>query len=141
MIKQISVFISNQVGRLSDITAILADAGIDIRALSLADTADYGILRLIVDRPDYAVEILKHNGIAVRETPVIAARLEDKSGSLNRVLSLLNDAKINLFYAYAFISPVGGGACVILRPEEREKTEELLTANGIELMKPEEIHR
>ncbi len=92
LIDQISVFVANQPGRLTDITGILSGAGIDIRALSLADTTDFGILRLIVSSPEKAESELRASGLTVRKTKVIAAKLEDKPGSLHSVLKVLKES-------------------------------------------------
>ncbi len=140
-IDQISVFLANQTGRLADVTAVLAAEGIDIRAMSLAETEEYGVLRMIVDNPSLAVEKLRAAGIAVRVTPVIAAKFGDEPGALNSVLNTLNKALVSVTYAYAFISPVGGGACVVLRTEDCGKAAAVLSENGIELMKAEDIHK
>ena len=140
-IDQIAVFLANQTGRLADVTAVLAEENVDIRAMSLAETEEYGVLRMIVDNPALAVEKLREKGVAVRVTPVIAAKFGDEPGALNRVLKILNDACVSITYAYAFISPVGGGACVVLRTENCGKAAAVLVENGIELMKAEDIHK
>lgn len=140
-IDQISVFLANQTGRLADVTEVLSRENIDIRAMSLAENEEYGVLRIIVNDPGLAVEKLRAAGIAVRVTPVIAAKFGDEPGALNKVLSVLNDACVSLIYAYAFISPVGGGACVVLRTGDCGKAAGVLEANGIELMKAEDIHK
>ncbi|MBR5519844.1 MAG: acetolactate synthase [Clostridia bacterium] len=141
LIDQISIFVSNQHGRLTDITSVLVDAGIDIRALSLADTTEFGILRLIVSDPDAAEEALKGRNVIVRKTKVIAALLDDKPGALNSVLKVLTDVNISIEYAYAFITPKDDDACVILRVEENERAIKTLTENGVKLLAPEDIYR
>ena len=140
-IDQISVFLANQTGRLADVTKVLARESIDIRAMSLAEAEEYGVLRMIVDRPTLAVEKLREAGVAVRVTPVIAAKFGDEPGAVANVLTILNDAGVSVTYAYAFISPVGGGACVVLRTEDCGKAAAVLNENGIELMKSEDIHK
>lgn len=141
LIDQISIFVANQPGRLTEITSILANAGIDIRALSLADTTDFGILRLIVNDPVGAEEALKKHGLTVRKTKVIAAKLDDAPGALHRVLKILTNCGISVEYAYAFITRKNDDACVILRVEENEKAVQTLSANGINLLEAEQIYK
>ena len=105
LIDQISVFVANQPGRLTEITGILSSADIDIRALSVADTSDFGILRLIVNDPAKTVSLLRANGITAKLTKVIAARLDDTPGALHSVLKSLTAAGIPVEYAYAFSPP------------------------------------
>lgn len=140
-IDQISVFLANQTGRLADVTDVLAAEKVDIRAMSLAETEEYGVLRMIVDDPTRAVEKLRQAGVAVRVTPVIAARFDDEPGAMAKVLKTLNDACISVTYAYAFISPVCGGAAAVLRTNDCGRAAAVLTEKGIELMKAEDIHK
>jgi len=139
-INQISVFIENRPGRLSAITKVLAENNIDIRALSLADTTNFGILRLIVDKPSDAERILKDNGFTVSVTKVIAVRVEDKPGGMYRLLDLLYNASITVEYAYAFIARKENGAFVILRVEDNEKAADCLMSGGFELLSAEEVY-
>lgn len=104
MIRQLSVFIENKPGRLSGVTGALADAGINIHALSIADTTDFGILRLIVSNPDEAKDVLKKSGFTVKATEVVAVALTHKPGSLSGVLKELEKADISIEYMYAFTS-------------------------------------
>lgn len=140
-VDQISVFIANQTGRLADVTQVLADNGIDIRAMSLAETEEYGVLRMILDKPSLAVEKLREAGVAVRVTPVIAAKFGDEPGELANVLKILNDAGVSVTYAYAFVSPLGGGAAAVLRTDDSSRAAALLSEKGVELMKAEDIHK
>lgn len=141
LIDQISIFVANQPGRLTEITSMLANAGIDIRALSLADTTDFGILRLIVNDPVAAEKTLKQHGLTVRKTKVIAAKLDDEPGALHRVLKILKDRGISVEYAYAFITRKNDDACVILRVEENDEAVQALSANGINLLEAEQIYK
>jgi len=102
--KQISVFLENKAGRLADITGVLAGGGIDIKALSIADTNDFGILRLIVDRPADALSALKASGFMVRETPVVGLKIDHKPGGLHRVLKLMEEYGIFIEYMYDLLS-------------------------------------
>ena len=138
-ISQISVFVENRPGRLADITAVLAENGIDIRALSIADTSDYGILRLIVNNPDDAVLVLKKEGMTASATQVLGIAIPDEPGVFAKAIRVLADADISVEYAYAFITPNIGKAYVIIRVENNEKAAAALTRAGIELIDQAEI--
>ncbi len=138
-ISQISVFVENRPGRLADITAVLAENGIDIRALSIADTSDYGILRLIVNNPDDAVLVLKKEGMTASATQVLGIAIPDEPGGFAKAIRVLADADISVEYAYAFITPNIGKAYVIIRVENNEKAAATLTRAGIELIDQAEI--
>lgn len=138
-IKQISVFVENRAGRLADITGILADNKIDIRALSIADTTDYGILRLIVNNPDSAVAELKKAGLTVSATEVLGVEVDDAPGGFARVVRVLSDKGISVEYAYAFITPEIGCAYVILRVENNLTAEEVLSDAGVKLISQKDI--
>lgn len=138
-IKQISVFVENRAGRLADITGILADNKIDIRALSIADTTDYGILRLIVNNPDSAVAELKKAGLTVSATEVLGVEVDDAPGGFARVVRVLSDKGISVEYAYAFITPEIGSAYVILRVENNLTAEEVLSDAGVKLISQKDI--
>ena len=131
IIHQISVFIENKPGRLTEIVSSLSEKGIDIRALSIADTTDFGILRLIVNDPELAMRILKDEGVTVSKTQVIGVRMADRAGALAEVLAILRDAKIAVEYAYAFITHSKSDACVVLRVEDNESAIRALSAHGI----------
>ncbi len=138
IINQISVFIENKEGRLSELLSILADKNIDIRALSIADTADFGILRLIVNEPELAMDTLVNECVTVSKTQVIGVKLNDAPGALAKVLTVLSNNNIGVEYTYAFITHSKNEACVILRVEDNGKAIEVLTQNNIELIR--EIH-
>lgn len=131
IVKQISVFIENDTGRLAEITQVLGKNGISIKALSLADTTKFGILRLIVDQPDKAETALKEVGMTVAITEVIAVPILDEPGGLARVLTTLENANISVEYVYAFVGSHAGNAYVILRVEDNEKAASILKENGI----------
>ena len=130
-IKQLSVFVENTQGRLADITAKIAEANIDIRALSLADTTDFGILRLIVDKPEEAVLILKESGLTVSLTNVIAIGIDDTPGGFAKAVRVLANSDISIEYLYAFVSRSDNLAYVILRVEDNDKAVKVLTEGGI----------
>lgn len=133
-VKQISVFIENRSGRLREVADVLGKNSINIRALSLADTSDYGILRLIVDRPASAVGILKTAGFTLSETDVIAVEVCDKPGGLAEVLDVLGDAGINVEYMYAFVEKSSNNAVMIFRIEDVDSAIETLKNKNITML-------
>ncbi|MDR3115343.1 MAG: ACT domain-containing protein [Treponema sp.] len=130
-IKQISVFLENNVGRLGEVTGVLARAGINIRAISIADTADFGILRLIVDNTEAALRALRAGGFTIRETNVAAVEIQDSPGSLAQVMELFQKSKVNIEYLYASLSGKAGKAVVIFKLEDHEKGLQIVTENGL----------
>lgn len=141
LIKQISVFVENKSGRLSDILNVIGKNGIDISALSIADTTDFGIVRMIVNDPDKAAEILKSNNLVVKVTDVIALAVADKSGGLAGEIEKLKNAGISIEYMYAFIGKSDKGALVIVRVENPEKALEVLKDENVTVVSPEEVYR
>lgn len=139
-VKQISVFLENKSGRLAAVTRTLADANINIRALSIADTSDFGILRLIVDKPDLAFRVLHDNSFTVSTTEVIAVEMPDQPGGLADVLQILDTKAINLEYLYAFVGQANHKALNIFRVEQIDLAIEVLTKNGIKLLSGEEVY-
>lgn len=139
-IKQLSVFVENKPGRLAEITETLAGAGVDIRAISVADTSDFGILRVIVDKPDDAVKALKENGMTVSLTDVIAVGIEDVPGSFAKSVRVLADGGLTIEYMYAFVSRDKGRAYIIIRADNGAKAAEILTASGVRILTPEELY-
>jgi len=138
-IKQISIFIENLQGRLADILEDIAKSGIDIRALSLADTTNFGILRLIVDKPHEAEKVLRQAGYTVSLTAVIAIEIDDTPGSLAKALRVLSDNNISIEYLYAFISKKKGCASVILRVDDGDKAVGVLDGNGAVFLSDRDI--
>ncbi|MDR2770924.1 MAG: ACT domain-containing protein [Clostridiales Family XIII bacterium] len=139
-IDQLSVFVENSPGRLAEITGILGDAGIDLRAMSIADTKDFGILRVIVSEPVRALEVLRAADCVVSVTPVLAVSIEDAPGSLSRVLRVLADAGISIEYIYAFITRKTGNAYVIFRVEDNERAIDAFAAHGVNTVGAAEIY-
>lgn len=140
-IKQISIFVENKPGRLADITAMLARKNIDIRALSIADTTDYGILRLIVSNPDSAVVAIREEGLTASSTEVLAIGIPDEPGGFASAIKVLADAGIGVEYAYAFITPEKGSAYVIIRVENNAAAGEVLAKAGIKLIEQNDIFK
>mgnify|MGYP003401125373 CR=1 FL=1 len=141
LIKQLSIFVENRPGRLSAITKLLEVNEIDIRALSIADTRDFGILRLIVNDPDKALAALKGADYSVTLTNVIAIGIDDKPGGLAGAMEILYQNNISVEYMYAFISKFDDTAFVILRVENNDKAATALQENGIRILTSEEIYK
>ena len=140
LVKQISVFLENKFGRLADVASCLAREEIDIRALSIADTSDFGILRLIVNKPDEALEALKKDGFAVSTTEVIAVLIPDNPGGLAQVLEFFKDKNIDIEYMYAFISKTENKAIVILKIDATQEALDVLKENNIEMLESREVY-
>jgi hypothetical protein len=140
LIKQISIFIPNKKGSLSQLTDILIAHKIDIRAIAVFDTTEFGILRIVVDDPDRAIEVLNKEGIVAKVSKVIAVEPEDKPGSLNQIFSILRDADINIEYIYSFIMRKKEMPYIVLKVDHQEKAVEELTINGINVINKEEIY-
>ncbi|MCD6221097.1 ACT domain-containing protein [bacterium] len=139
MITQLSIFLENRLGRLLEVVSLLGENNINIRALSLADKANYGILRIIVDKRKQAAGILKGNNFSVNETDVIAAEVDDKPGGLASVLKIFVENGINVEYMYAFVEKTGEKALVVFRVENPGKGEEILKKNNIKVLNENEI--
>jgi hypothetical protein len=133
-IKQISIFLENKSGRLARVTRVLSENKINIRALSIADTTDFGILRLIVDNPDFAHKTLKEAGLSVNVTDVIAVEIADTPGGLADPLEYLRDAGINIEYLYAFLTRASEAALVVFRVEQIDEAIKVLQDKGINIL-------
>ncbi len=140
-VEQISVFLENKAGRLAEVTKVLGEGGINIRALSLADTTDFGILRLIVDQYDKAREILKQHGFTVGKTEVVAIEVPDHPGGLAWVLQILSDSDVNVEYMYAFVQHSGKNAVIIFRFDNLERAIELLQQQGVRIYSGQEVYQ
>ncbi|MBQ7365326.1 MAG: hypothetical protein IJW46_06985 [Clostridia bacterium] len=138
-ISQLSVFVENKQGSMSGIAEALAEAGIDIRALTIADTTDFGILRLIVRDPENAKKMLQEKNFVVTVNQVIGVEVPDRVGGLAKVLRILDDALINIEYMYDFLAIKEEKAYIIIRVENNAKTVELLQQNGIRCISDEDI--
>lgn len=140
LIKQLSIFVENKSGRVAQIAAVIAGAGIDIRALSIADTTDFGILRLIVDKPERAEQVLKDAGMTVSLTNVIAIGFPDQPGGFAGAMKALADRSIDIEYMYAFNSRNDGRACIILCASDSAAALDALRAGGVEILPEERIY-
>ncbi|MBR5447448.1 MAG: ACT domain-containing protein [Clostridia bacterium] len=130
-INQISVFLENRKGQLAEITRLLADNGIDMRAISIAETADYGILRIIVDDTQRASDILHDNGNILTLTPVTVVGVTDEPAALSKLLTLLAGSGVDIVYMYSLFTHTNGKAYMVFRVADKDKLSEVLKANGI----------
>lgn len=133
-VQQISIFLENRVGRLQQVAQTLAANDINIRALSLADTSDFGILRLIVNRPGDATRILRDAGFTVRENEVIAVEVDDRPGGLAHILELFSTAGISVEYMYAFVERKSDNAVMVFRVESVPRAIKTLQDAGVSLL-------
>ncbi|MFZ5647736.1 MAG: ACT domain-containing protein [Bacillota bacterium] len=139
-IKQISVFLENKSGRLAKVTRVLGENSLNIRALSIADTTDFGILRLIVNDPDTAYKVLKEAGFSVNSTDVIAVEIPDVPGGLAAPLECLRDSCINIEYLYAFLTRASKAALVVFRVEQIDEAIKVLQDKGIKILNGSEVY-
>jgi len=132
-IKQISVFLQNTIGRMSEVTKTLAKAEINLRAISIADTADFGILRLVVDKTDEAVAALTAAGFTARLTNVVAVEVEDVPGSLSKLMEVFQQSNVNIEYLYSSLEGQVGKAVVIILLQDHEKGQKILNEKGFKM--------
>lgn len=133
-IKQLSVFVENKKGSLHEITDVLAKNNIDLRSMCLADTHDFGIVRIITDEPERAKAILQNEGHAANVREVVAFAVPDAPGGLATVLSLLESRGVNIEYLYALVTKTPGKAYAVMRTDDTENTEEILNRSDIEVL-------
>lgn len=138
-VEQISIFIENKSGRLAEVCGILGDAGVNIRALSLADTSDFGILRLIVKDSEKALKVLREHHFTVSKTDVIGVEVPDSPGGLSTILQILDKNNVNVEYMYAFVERSGDNAVIIFRFDNVDDAISVLTKNGINILRSEKI--
>jgi hypothetical protein len=139
-VEQIAIFLENRSGRLAEITGILAEKGINIRAMSLADTSDFGILRLIVNDTENARRVLKDKGFTVGTTDVVVVEVKDKPGGLANVLQIIKKADLNIEYMYAFTQKSGETGLIIFRFEKIDAAVDALVKAGVRLLSGEEVY-
>jgi len=139
-VQQIAIFLENRSGRLADISHILSSQGINIRALSLADTADFGILRLVVDDTTKAKSILKENGFTVGITDILAVEVPDKPGGLDSILQVVKDASLDVEYMYAFTQKSGEVGILLFRFDDLEGAIDIFQKAGVRLLAGEKVH-
>lgn len=138
-VKQLSVFVQNKKGALAEVLKTIADANVEIRALSIADTNDFGILRVITDNNEKATLCLAEHHFVSSVTEVVAARIDDRPGGLAAAVDALQTADINVEYVYAFVAQTKNHACVVFRVDNNALAEKTLVSNGFELISQEEI--
>lgn len=141
IIKQLSVFVENKKGRLASITEALAQNDIDISSLSLADTSEFGILRLIVNKPDEAKKVLNDIGVVVKITDVVAVVMDDVPGGVASALKVLSDNDIAVEYMYACVGKTTGKALMVVRVKNIQDAEDALSAKGFAAVNPADIYR
>ena len=140
-VRQVSVFLENKSGRLYEACKCLAEAKVNIRALSIAETADYGVLRLIVNDPGKAMEVMSENRFTVSETEVIAVEVPDDPGGLAGVLSPLYEANVNIEYLYCFVEKSGESAIVVFRVEQLDEAIKALQASDYTVLREDDVYR
>jgi len=140
-IKQISVFLENKKGRLADVTSIMSQEGINIRALTLADTTDFGVLRIIVNDPAKCLLVLKDSGFVAQQTDVIAVEMADRPGGLHGILTIFDEHNINIEYMYAFVEKQSDNAVVIFKVGDSAAAAALLAKSGISLVREDVLQQ
>ncbi len=136
---QISVFLENRKGRLYEVCAILGKAGINIRALTIAETESFGVLRLVVDKPDQAIKLFHENQVTANRTDVVAVEIDDKPSGLADVLKILSDHDLNVEYMYGFMEKSSDKALMVFRFDEPERAGKVLTAAGVNVVTRKDI--
>ena len=139
-VEQISIFLENKPGALERVTMLLRDANINIRTLSLADTSDFGILRLIVNNVPATIKVLNDNGLRVSKTTVVAVEVPDRPGGLHSILEVLAKHSINVEYLYAFVEKSGENAVIIFRFDSPDSAIEVLQKNGFKIIPGEKLY-
>jgi hypothetical protein len=136
---QISVFLENRKGRLHEVCSMLGMAGINIRALTIAETETFGVLRIIVDKPDAALELFGRNNVTANRTEVVAVEVEDRPGGLANILKALSEHDVNVEYMYGFIEKFTEKALLVFRFDDPEKAGKVLAAHGINVVTSKDI--
>jgi len=140
-IKQISLFVENKPGRMAKVSKTLSDAGVNIRALTVAEAGDFGVIRMVVDDPEKGYQVLHDNGFTVSETEVLAVEMKDIPGGLYEIVNTLGESDVNVDYAYAFVTTKAERAMLIIRVDNLEKARQVLTGAGIKLATKDEIQK
>ena len=139
-VQQISVFLENKAGRIAEVTSVLSEIGVNIRALAMADTSEFGVLRLLVDDNQKAEQALKNRGFTVGKTDVVAVEVEDRPGGLHHILNLLQDERINVEYMYAFVRQSGDNAVMIFRFDQLEVAVQKLKDGGVKVIEGNDLY-
>ena len=138
-IKQISLFVENRPGRMAKVSKTLSDAGVNIRAMTIAEAGDFGVIRMVVDNPDKGYKVLHDSGFTVSETDVLAVEMKDTPGGLYEIVDTLGANKINVDYAYAFVTAKAERAMLILRVDDLSRAKQSLSARGVKIVTKDEI--
>ncbi|PIE74517.1 MAG: amino acid-binding protein [Deltaproteobacteria bacterium] len=139
-VEQLSIFLENTIGRLAEVAKILAEAEINIRALAIADTADFGVLRILVDDVEKAKKILREKGFTVGETDVVGVEVPDQPGGLYQILVCLEKENVNVEYMYAFVNQSKGNAVMIFRFDQLDRAVDILSDNGFRVIPGSELY-
>ena len=139
MIRKLSVFVENNTGRLMDVTSKLTEAHVNIRAVATFDTPEFGILRLVVDKPAEAKGYLTERGFVVRVHEVMGVELEDKKGNLNQMLAILADGKININYIYSFVIREGKAPVMVFNTDDFEKAAQILKEANVKIVEESDL--
>lgn len=138
-IKQISLFVENRPGRMSKVSKTLSDAGVNIRAMTIAEAGDFGVIRMVVDNPDKGYKVLHDSGFTVSVTDVLAVEMKDTPGGLYEIVDTLGINKINVDYAYAFVTAKAERAMLILRVDDLPRAKQALISRGVKIATKDEI--
>jgi hypothetical protein len=138
-IKQISLFVENKPGRMAKVSKTLSDAGVNIRALTIAEAGDFGVIRMVVDDPERGYKVLKDNGFTVSTTEVLAVEMKDTPGGLYEIVNTLGESGVNVDYAYAFVTAKAQKAMLILRVDDLVKARAALSGKGVKIATKEEL--
>ncbi len=138
-IKQISLFVENKPGRMAKVSKTLSDSGVNIRALTIAEAGDFGVIRMVVDDPERGYKVLKDSGFTVSMTDVLAVEMKDTPGGLYEIVNALGESDVNVDYAYAFVTAKAQKAMLILRVDDLAKARAALSGKGVKIATKEEI--
>ena len=138
-IKQLSLFVENRPGRMAKVSKTLSDAGVNIRAMTIAEAGDFGVIRMVVDDPENGYKVLHDNGFTVSTTDVLTVEMKDTPGGLYEIVNTLGENNINVDYAYAFVTAKAQKAMLILRVDNIVKARQALSAKGVKIATKEEI--
>ncbi|MGA9097922.1 MAG: ACT domain-containing protein [Methanotrichaceae archaeon] len=138
-IKQLSLFVENRPGRMAKVSKTLSDAGVNIRAMTIAEAGDFGVIRMVVDDPEKGYKVLHDNGFTVSTTDVLTVEMKDTPGGLYEIVNTLGENNINVDYAYAFVTAKAQKAMLILRVDNIAKARQVLSVKGVKIATKEEI--
>ncbi len=138
-LKQISLFVENKPGRMAKVAKTLSDAGVNIRAMTIAEAGDFGVIRMVVDKPEHGYQVLRDSGFTVSATDVLAVEMRDIPGGLYEIVNALGESNINVDYAYAFVTAKAEKAMLIMRVDDIARARDVLAGKGVKIASKEEI--